>query len=372
MLSRVEFRRRYNRLQGYLAQESLQAVLLVSAASIERRGYHRYLTNVHLTSRQSVGIVLAHTSPVMLVENESQQWRVRNESGLEDVRNVPHCGTEAAKTLSAHGVRSGVVGIAGMNKIMQIGDYLELAGSLPDVELRDVTAEVDYILSEKSCEELELMRESGVVADAGLETFTRVVAIGKTQREAVAEVERTVRARGAYATLMLMSAGPTTAFLDAPSGRKFAAGDAVTCSVELEGPSGYWVERAGMYSLGEPSDTLKRLHNSCVRALHAGAEALMPGNTAGDVARAVESHVEADGFHVGMWSGHGIGLNVRECCGISRDDVTVLREGMTIALHPHVQDGDGVQSAYISETFAVSARGGVSFSGLPQEFMIVG
>ncbi|MBI4319412.1 MAG: aminopeptidase P family protein [Chloroflexi bacterium] len=372
MPSRQEFRRRYRLLQELMAAEGLAALVLVSNASAEGRGFHRYLTNIHLTSRQALGVLLPGADPIILAGNKSMQWRVRQESGIEDVRITTSSGAEVANILASNGIRSGSVGIAGLETLLRVGDYLDISLTLPDVILFDVTEHVEAILVEKSPEELDLMRESGAAADAGLEAFTRALAVGVTQFAAVAEVERVMRARGSYDTLMLMSSGPTNPFLDTPSDRVFAAGDSVICSVEVEGRHGYWIERAGMYSFGEPSELQRRLYDSCLRSLQAAAAALVPGNTAAAVARAAEDIIAADGFQVGIWSGHGIGLNVIEGLAIGQDDHTVLREGMTVALHPHVKAADGLHSAYLSETFGVSANGGVSFSTVPHEFVVVG
>jgi len=65
------------------------------------------------------------------------------------------------------------------------------------------------------------------------------------------------------------------------------------------------------------------------------AAKLKPGNTGGDVMRAINDALKGSTFTGALrGSGHGVGLDIIERPYVSLDDETVLKPGMVIAVHP--------------------------------------
>lgn len=144
---------------------------------------------------------------------------------------------------------------------------------------------------------------------------------------------------------------------------------------------GYHGDSAWSYPVGTISDEARHLLDVTEQSLQAGIDQVRPGNTFGDVSRAIQQTVEAAGFSVVReYTGHGIGRQMHEDPQIlhyihPQDKVRhlVLKSGMTFAIEPMVNAGtwktrvlddkwtvvtfDGRLSAHFEHTLAVTDNG---------------
>ncbi len=97
--------------------------------------------------------------------------------------------------------------------------------------------------------------------------------------------------------------------------------------------------------VGEVSAQAKKLSNVAFEALYAGLSKIKSGNTLLDVAGAIEDTVKTNGFSVVEdYTGHGVGRNLHEEPSVFNFRTkelpnVVLREGMTLAVEPIVNEG---------------------------------
>ena len=97
--------------------------------------------------------------------------------------------------------------------------------------------------------------------------------------------------------------------------------------------------------VGEVSEQAKKLSEVAFQALFAGLSKIKSGNTLLDVAGAIEDVVNVNGFSVVEdYTGHGVGRNLHEEPSVFNFRTTelpnvVLREGMTLAVEPIVNQG---------------------------------
>jgi len=141
---------------------------------------------------------------------------------------------------------------------------------------------------------------------------------------------------------------------------------------------GYCGDAALTFPIGKVSDEKEKLMKVTREALHKGIEQMLPGNHLSDIARAVQSHAESNGFSVVyQFVGHGIGRKMHEDpqvpnCGKPRPDVR-LAEGMVLAIEPMINVGvpevavlddgwtavtdDGKPSAHFERSVAVTSDG---------------
>ena len=144
---------------------------------------------------------------------------------------------------------------------------------------------------------------------------------------------------------------------------------------------GYHGDSAWTYAVGTISAEAQRLLAITEQSLQAGIAQVRPGNTFGDISRAIQHTVETAGFSVVReYTGHGIGRQMHEEPQIlhyihPRDKVRhlVLKTGMTFAIEPMVNAGtwktrvlddqwtvvtfDGRLSAHFEHTLAVTEHG---------------
>ena len=97
--------------------------------------------------------------------------------------------------------------------------------------------------------------------------------------------------------------------------------------------------------VGEVSEQAQKLSDVALKALFAGLSKIKSGNTLLDIAGAIEDIVKSNGFSVVEdYTGHGVGRNLNEEPSVfnfrpNELPNVVLREGMTLAVEPIVNQG---------------------------------
>jgi methionyl aminopeptidase len=101
-----------------------------------------------------------------------------------------------------------------------------------------------------------------------------------------------------------------------------------------------------MVGVGKISKMAEKIMKVTQGCLLVGIDAIKPGKSLTDYAKAVQSHVEKNGFSVVRdLVGHGVGYAVHEPPQIlnyvsGRLNNIIIKEGMTLALEPMVNEGD--------------------------------
>ena len=116
------------------------------------------------------------------------------------------------------------------------------------------------------------------------------------------------------------------------------------------------------FCLGRPSPGYEKLFDVGKRALDAGVSSLIPGAKIGDVARIISSEARNAGFKTGVWSGHGMGMDLGDGIGIFEDSTLELKEGMVITVHPHILTEDGKEGLLLGDTFVIDQNGARNLS----------
>jgi len=163
-----------------------------------------------------------------------------------------------------------------------------------------------------------------------------------------------------------------------PSERVLLDGDLLSVDVGAR-CAGYYGDAALTVPIGNVSAGARKLLDVCREALWLGIKAVGPGRRLADVSRAVQNHVEGNGFSVVRdLVGHGVGSSLWEEPQVpnfydrKHRDV-VLRPGMVLAIEPMINAGawqvktlanrwtvvsrDGSPSAHFEHTVCVTRDG---------------
>jgi len=211
----------------------------------------------------------------------------------------------------------------------------------------------------KSDEELELMRQAGRIVAEVLALIRERVQPGVTTLELDALAEEEIRRRDAIPSFKgypnnIPNARPFPATICAsineelvhgiPDNRPLREGDIVSvdCGAIYKG---YHGDSAITVPVGGIAPETQVLLDATEEALYLGIAQARIGNRIGDVASAIQKHVESKGFSVVReYTSHCIGREMHE--GFSFPNLgkpgrgMKLRRGMTIALEPMVNAGD--------------------------------
>lgn len=125
---------------------------------------------------------------------------------------------------------------------------------------------------------------------------------------------------------------------------------------------GWVADSAWTFPVGQVSDEARKLLEVTEGALYASIAQACAGNRTGDMAHALQKHVESNGFNVVRdYVSHGVGRQLHEDPQITNygDPGTgsKLRPGMTIAVEPMVLVGSS-KTKILADQWTVAAKDG--------------
>ncbi len=247
----------------------------------------------------------------------------------------------------------------------------------------------------KTPAEIEVMREAGRINAMALNEVRKHVRPGVTTGQLDKIAEQLIRDHGGTpAFLNYPGPYPYPATLNTsvneelvhglPGKRELREGDvlSVDCGTIYKGFVG---DSAFTMGIGEIAAEAQKLLDVTQESLRLGIQQMLPGKHVGDVSAAVQTYVEAHGYHVPReYTGHGVGRKMHEGPQVPNYGVpgqgVLLRTGMTIALEPMVLVGthrtrvlpdqwtvvstDGSLTAHFEHSVAVTDEGPLVLTAL--------
>jgi len=238
----------------------------------------------------------------------------------------------------------------------------------------------------KSSDEIALMRRAGRLAADALAFVLDAVKPGVTTAYLDAVAEEFIRNRGGkpafkgyhgYPASICTSRNETVVHGIPSAADVVEEGDIVSIDLGVE-RDGFFGDIAWSILVGEGSEGARRLLSVARESLFRGIEEAVPGNHLFDIGAAIQEFVEAKGYNVvRQFVGHGIGRAMHEDPQVPnfgrRGTGVLLKEGMTLAIEPMVNEGghevvvlgdgwtvktaDGSLSAHFEHTVAITADG---------------
>ena len=214
------------------------------------------------------------------------------------------------------------------------------------------------MITYKSAEEIELIRESSLLVGKALAEVAKIIRPGITPLELDRRAEEFIRDSNAIPAFKGYGDFPNTLCISLndvvvhgiPSSKALIDGDIVSvdCGVLK---NGYYGDSAYTFEIGEVPAAIKQLLMVTKESLYKGIEKAIEGMRIGDVGFAVQEHAEKFGYGVVReMVGHGIGKNLHEKPEVpnygKRGAGIKLMEGLVIPMinlgkAPIFQDNDG-------------------------------
>ncbi len=207
------------------------------------------------------------------------------------------------------------------------------------------------MITYKTDEEIELLRESNLLVSKTLAEVARHIAPGVTTMSLDKVAEEFIRDNNALPGFLGYNGFPGTLCIsinDAvvhgiPGERRLQEGDIVSvdCGVLK---NGYYGDSAFTFEVGLVADNVKKLLKVTRECLSLGLEKVEAGNRIGDISSAVQENAERNGFTVVReMVGHGLGKNLHESPEVPnygrRGQGPLLRNGMVICIEPMINLG---------------------------------
>jgi methionyl aminopeptidase len=237
----------------------------------------------------------------------------------------------------------------------------------------------------KSPREITKMREAGRIVAEVLDLISENIRPGITTKELDRLAADHFKKRKAKAAFLGYQGFPAhiCASIDdevvhgIPGERKLVEGQIISIDVGSI-IDGYYGDAARSFGVGEIEPEAKKLLDVTEKSLHLGIDQCRIGGHLGDIAAAIQTFCEAQGFSVVRdLVGHGIGRKMHEEPQVPNYGVPgtgiELKEGLVVAIEPMINAGgydirilpdgwtivtaDGSNSAHFEHTVAVTANG---------------
>ncbi len=273
---------------------------------------------------------------------------------------------EIATALSDHGVLSGRIGLdTGQPELQAL---LERYGYAVDARAGAALAKARAV---KTPEEIECLRLSAAVCEAGFQAMREAIRPGVRESEVFARGLARIVELGGEPGGGNISSGPNTwpkSQADTTD-RIVRPGDVVYSDLYNIGFHGYRSCYYRTFSCGPPRQETRDAHSRAVESLYGVLDAIAPGVTTAEAAQRFPDAkgeywdyygaTEAWQMTTNHW-GHGIGLSLYEIPltwrGVAAEAATVYEEGMTMAVETQDRDGHG-QGVRVEEMVVVREGG---------------
>jgi Xaa-Pro aminopeptidase len=341
---------RLARARRAMAEANLDAVLVWKEENV------RYLTSLRpqvIAGKSGVlnGALLARDGgPVLFVSGGDRDRAEATMPWVREFHTIPileeaglvrHFASEIVPgALARHGLRQARIGLDLTSKLLADA----LAESCLGVRWVDGDAAMQAARRIKAAEELALIEEATVLAEAVTATALDHVRPGARECEVAGEALRTLlRLGGEYphVTTPFVASGermapPTRLATD----KLIRNGDLVFVDIGAMS-NGYFGDIGRTVVCGAPSAEQRRIYRAVWEALHAGIDVMRPGATNVEVASAIHAQARAHGLEqhfLSLFIGHGIGCGSNEPPYIGESfpgaAAVTLESGMVFALEP--------------------------------------
>jgi len=366
--SQTEINRRFKNIRDAMQRESLDALIVCGNQYAGFEGAVFYVSGFEIVHRYVYVLIPLDGEPTLVFPREARWIGDKAKPWVKDQvwPDVP--GQWLANRASEKKWKR--VGVYGLNFVMAVRDYRELATA--SFELVPFDTAFDMVRAVKSEEELAEVRDA---MDIILDGFWALVAAyepGKTEAEIMAPAVERFFARGAGPRMMniLLSGahGEAEAAFKVPGNRVVAANDLLLYSLEVTGAGCYWVEFSRPLIRGKISPRTQAMADAYPEALEDARKLMRAGELASNVHRSVAEKFAKHGFALGHLSGHSIGTTMLEYPAISAKSDVVLQENMIFSLHPQVVDQDGKVCLYTQDTYRIGKTEGECLADVPWKF----
>ena len=241
------------------------------------------------------------------------------------------------------------------------------------------------MVSIKTPQEIAIMAQAGRILARVIRELKARVAPGLTTQELDKLAEELILSYGAKPAFKGYGGFPNSLCTSlneqivhgVPSKRRLIEGDVLSLDSGVI-YQGFYSDMAVTVPIGSVSPKILKLIQVTKKALRKAIVQVKPGKTIGDIAFAIQKHVESDGFQVvRQLCGHGIGRQLHEKPDVlnfgQKHKGLELKEGMVIAIEPMAvigqpgikkgpdgfcyQTADHSLSAHFEHTVAVTKEG---------------
>lgn len=367
MPTQAEIERRYRNLRNAMATERIDCLLVYGNFCSGFEGAVRYVSGFDLVYSYACAVLPIEGDLTLLFPSEARWVGDRGKPWVKDQVWAEIPGKWIRDRAESRAWKR--VGVYGLDRIMPVRDYRELASA--GFELVPFDSQFDMARAIKSDEELDSVYDSMSVIVEGFHKLVETYQPGRTEAEIIAPATECFFARSAGGrmlnTLLSGTHGEAEAHFKLPGSRVVHPDDLLLYSLEIAGEDGYWVEFSRPLIQGRLGRYATAVAKIYPEAIDAACRLMREGERASAVHRVAAEIFARHGFTLGHLSGHSIGMSIIEYPSIGAGIDVELRENMVLSFHPHVVDPQGQTCLFSQDTYRVGKTEGECLAEVPWE-----
>lgn len=257
--------------------------------------------------------------------------------------------------------------------------YLGLRDVLGDALVAEPNELIENLKLAKSPTELEYIRRTAEMADAGMRTAEATLAPGKTQYEIAAEIHRTTMAMGSEipASPMNFLSGDESCYAhDMPSDRILKSGDFIHIQFGTAYRR-YHTTIGRQFSIGDPGQRAMQIFGIVREACDAAIAELRPGVSTTAAHRAAKRIIADAGLD--RWRSHSSGYGIApgfppywgDSVNLVDDDKHILEAGMVLAVEPPIFSHEERIGCRIVDNVLITETGAELLSKFRRELVAI-
>ena len=231
-------------------------------------------------------------------------------------------------------------------------------------KLRQVKTPTEVLAIRKAC---------NITADA-FRAILPKIREGMTEKELQIELDFTMLRLGAdtLAFNTIIAAGENGSLPHAiPGSRPIRRGDMITMDFGAK-VGNYCADMTRTVALGQPSDEMRRIYDTVLRAQTMCEDALAAGKNCFDIDKLARDYIDARGYagRFGHGLGHSVGIDIHEEPRLSPSCQDILQAGIVITVEPGVYV-PGVGGVRIEDTCLVKENGCEALTDADKQLIIL-
>ncbi len=363
--SREEYTRRLAAVQEGMREAHVDGLLLFDPENLF------YLTGFETVgySAFQLALVLASGEPQLLVR-EMERAGARRSSWLTAepaIYGDDDAPAEAAVALlRTQGLAGARIGLNTRSRFLPVDAYRRFQAGLETADFVDEPGLVERARMIKSPLEVDCIRHAARYTEVGMAAAMDRIHAGAMDNEVGAAAAAALFAAGSeyLSADPIVTVGPRSGVAHTTfARRRITPGDAILLEIgavhhRYAGP----LMRSAV--AGPPSDLIRRMYDTCDRALDAALRTMRPGVTGAQVHAACQQVIDEAGFEPNFRkrTGYSVGVGFAPDWGeghivhLSRAAQTPLQPGMVFHLPPALRE-EGVAGVGCSETVLVTEDG---------------
>ena len=341
-----------------MAEKKLDAYLITSPAN------RQYFTGIETSFG---AVVLAGNRKLFFTDFRYEGYARRSLTDF-DVRIVTYAGLYEAVANALNEAEVKTVGYE--EQFITVGEFKTVKAALGGFTLKPASDELCVLRAVKTEEEIRKITAAQRIAEKALTKVIPLIKPGVTEREVSAELTFEMIRLGAdgLAFENIVSFGENSADPHHhPSDKKLDKNELILIDFGAR-KDGYCSDMTRTFTLGNPPDELKLIHNIVLEAQSYALKHVKAGMTGKEADSLAREYIKANGYdkEFGHSLGHGVGIEVHEEPRLSLSCDTVLVPNMVVTVEPGIYI-DGLGGVRIEDMIVVTEDGVVDITNFNKD-----